>query len=70
MLSRGLAAIVLAAVVYVGVAGAVSLHAAQDPTTPPTSLANALPPNADGEYIFKNNCATCTDRTERARPRA
>src|SRR4030095_6291387 len=59
MLSRGLAAIVLAAVVYVGVAGAVSLHAAQDPTTPPTSLANALPPNADGGYIFKNNCAPC-----------
>jgi hypothetical protein len=24
-------------------------HAAQDPTTPPTSLANALPPNATGE---------------------
>src|SRR5919204_2186771 len=58
MLSRGIAAIVLAGIVYAGVAGAVSLHA-QDATTPPTSLANALPPNASGEYIFQNNCATC-----------
>jgi mono/diheme cytochrome c family protein len=59
MTSRGLAAVVLAAVAYVGVAGAVSLRAAQDPTTPPTSLTDALPPNATGEYIFQNNCATC-----------
>jgi len=55
MVSRGLGAIALTAVFYVGAAGAVSLHAAQDATTPPTSLANALPPNADGEYIFRNN---------------
>ena len=55
----GIRSIGIAALLCVAVAGAVSLHAAQDATTPPTSLANALPPNADGEYIFKNNCATC-----------
>jgi mono/diheme cytochrome c family protein len=70
MMSRGLAAIALAVVVYVGVAGAVSLHAAHDPTTPPTSLANALPPNADGEYIFKNNCATCHGADGKGSPRS
>jgi len=58
MARKGLASIAAAAMLY-GVAGAISLHAAQDATTPPTSLANALPPDADGEYIFKNNCATC-----------
>src|SRR3954467_11150129 len=59
MASRGLTGVVLAATVYVGIAGVTSLKAAQDATTPPTSLANALPPDADGEYIFRNNCATC-----------
>jgi len=59
MTSRGVAAVVLASVVYVGAAGAVSLRAAQDATTPPTSLSAALPANATGEYIFQNNCATC-----------
>jgi len=59
MAPKGLASIAAAAIVYAGVAGAITLHAAQDATTPPTSLANALPPDADGEYIFKNNCATC-----------
>ena len=59
MVSKGLTSIVLAAIVYAGVAGVISLHAAQDPTTPPTSLANALPPDATPEYIFQNNCATC-----------
>jgi mono/diheme cytochrome c family protein len=54
-----MAAIGMAAMLYVTVAGAISLHAAQDATTPPTSLANALPPDASPEYIFKNNCATC-----------
>jgi mono/diheme cytochrome c family protein len=49
----------VAAFVYVCVAGVIALHAAQDATTPPTSLVNALPPDADGEYIFRNNCATC-----------
>ena len=55
---KGLASIAAAAMLS-SVAGAISLHAAQDATTPPTSLANALPPDADGEYIFKNTCATC-----------
>ena len=59
MVSRGFTSIVIAAAVYLGIAGGISLHAAQDPTTPPTSLANALPSDADGEYIFRNNCATC-----------
>src|SRR6185295_14295655 len=59
MTPKGLASIAAAALVYAGVAGVITLHAAQDATTPPTSLANALPPDADGEYIFKNNCATC-----------
>jgi mono/diheme cytochrome c family protein len=59
MRSKGLSSIAIAAIVYAGVAGAISLHAAQDATTPPTSLANALPPDADGEYIYRNNCATC-----------
>ncbi len=59
MASRALTSIALAAILYVGVAGVISLHAAQDATTPPTSLANALPPNADSEYIWKNTCATC-----------
>src|SRR5438128_8622011 len=56
---QGITSIGVAALLYVSVSGAVSLHAAQDATTPPTSLANALPPDATGEYIFQNNCATC-----------
>ena len=59
MVSKGLASIAAAGIVYACAAGAITLHAAQDATTPPTSLANALPPDADGEYIFRNNCATC-----------
>src|SRR5690242_12578231 len=59
MFSRGITSILVAALVYAGAAGVVSLHAAQDATTPPTSLANALPADATPEYIFKNNCATC-----------
>jgi hypothetical protein len=51
--------VTIVAMLYVSVAAVVSLHAAQDATTPPTSLANALPPNATPEFIFKNNCATC-----------
>jgi len=53
------ASIAAAAIAYVSVAGAISLHAARDATTPPTSLANALPPDAAGGYTFKNNCAAC-----------
>ena len=57
--NSGLRSIAIAALLYLGVAGAVSLHAAQDPVTPPTSLEKALPPGADAEYLWKNNCATC-----------
>ena len=33
--------------------------AAQDTSTPPTSLANALASDATGQQIFQNACATC-----------
>ena len=57
---REFASIGIAALVCVSVAGAVSLHAAQDATTPPTSLANTgLPADATGEDIFRMTCATC-----------
>lgn len=59
MRARAFIAIGIAGIVYATVAGAVAVHAAQDPTTPPTSLANALPADATPEYIFKTNCATC-----------
>jgi len=49
----------LAAVMYVAVAGRVSLHAAQDAVTPETNLDNALPKNATGEDIFRMACSTC-----------
>jgi len=41
------------------VTGVVSAHADQNQAPPPTSLANALPPNATGEQIFLAACATC-----------
>ena len=56
---KGIASIGIAALLYVCVTGAVSLHAAQDATTPPTSLDNALPPNATGADIFRLACSTC-----------
>jgi mono/diheme cytochrome c family protein len=59
MASRGLTSIAVAATVYVGIAGVISLHAAQDATTPPTSLENALPPNATGADIYRLACSTC-----------
>ena len=49
----------VAMLLYVAGAGLVSLRAAQDATTPPTSLANALPADATGEQIFARACATC-----------
>jgi len=55
---------------YVGVAGAVSLHAAQDATTPPTSLENALPANATGEDIFRMTCVTCHGLDGRGSPQS
>src|SRR5262245_22039386 len=57
--SKGIAAIGIAAMTYVAIAGVVSLHAAQDLTTPRTSLENALPNNGTGEEIFRLTCATC-----------
>ena len=41
------------ALLYVCVLGAVSLRAAQDPSTPPTSLEHALPAAATGEQIYR-----------------
>jgi len=38
---------------------AASLHGAQDPITPPTSLTAALPAEPSGEQIFRQACATC-----------
>ena len=51
--------IAIAALIYVSATGAVSLHAAQDPVTPPTSLDNALPKDATGADIFRMTCSTC-----------
>jgi mono/diheme cytochrome c family protein len=56
--STGLTAIAGAALLYVGVAGAVSLHA-QDAVTPETNLDNALPRDATGADIFRLACSTC-----------
>ena len=47
------------ALLYVCVLGTVSLRAAQDDLTPPTSLERALPPAASGEQIYRQACATC-----------
>jgi hypothetical protein len=47
------------AVALLCVLGAVSLRAAQDPSTPPTSLERALPNLAGGEQIYRQACATC-----------
>jgi len=44
---------------FVGGLGVVTLHAAQDASTPPTSLAHALPAAAAGEQIYRQACATC-----------
>ncbi len=61
----------MAALLYVCVAGAVSLHAAQDATTPPTSLANTgLPADATGEDIFRMTCATCHALDGRGSPQS
>jgi mono/diheme cytochrome c family protein len=49
----------VAALLYLYVADNVAVHAAQDLTTPATSLVNALPANATGEQIFRMACATC-----------
>lgn len=66
----GTTSIGIAALLYTMMSGAVLLHAAQDPSTPPTSLENALPPGATGQYIFTNNCATCHAVDGKGSPRS
>ena len=56
--ARGITSIGIAAVLYITVAGAISLKA-QDEITPPTNLQNALPPNATGADIYRLACSTC-----------
>lgn len=48
----------MAAMVFAWSVRTTAVHA-QDAVTPPTSLDNALPPNATGEQIFHATCATC-----------
>ena len=57
--ARSWSSLTAAALLYAGALSAVSLHAAQDAVTPPTSLSHALPPHATGEQIFRAACATC-----------
>ena len=66
----GITSIGIAAILYVCVTGAVSLHASQDATTPPTSLDNALPKDATGEDIFRMTCSTCHGPDGRGSPRS
>ena len=40
-------------------AGAATIHAAQDATTAPTRFVAGLQPEANGEEIFRQACATC-----------
>jgi mono/diheme cytochrome c family protein len=56
---REITSIAIAALIYISATGAVSLHAAQDAVTPPTSLDNALPKDATGADIFRMTCSTC-----------
>jgi len=44
---------------YACVTGVASVRAAQDETTPPTSLTQALPASPTGEQIYLAACATC-----------
>ena len=56
---KGLTSMAIAATLYIGVT-AISLHAAQDATTPPTSLTNTgITSESTGEEIFRMTCATC-----------
>lgn len=48
-----------AALCFVLVMATVAAPAAQDASTPPTSLSHALASDATGEQIFQNACATC-----------
>jgi mono/diheme cytochrome c family protein len=48
-----------AVLVFVTATAGVTVRGAQDATTPPTSLVNALPADATGEQIFELACAAC-----------
>jgi mono/diheme cytochrome c family protein len=52
-------AFVVATACLAGSLVSISLQAAQDSETPPTSLEKALPADATGERIFRQTCATC-----------
>jgi len=56
---KGVRPIAIAALLYICVTCAASLHAAQDAVTPATSLDNALPKDATGADIFRLTCSTC-----------
>jgi hypothetical protein len=58
------------ALLSVCVLGTVSLRAAQDPSTPPTSLEHALPAAATGEQIYRQACATCHSLDGKGSPRS
>ena len=49
----------IAALLYLSVVAGASLDAAQDASTPPTSLDRALAANPSGEQIYRAACATC-----------
>ncbi len=67
---RDITSIAIAALIYVSATGAVSLHAAQDAVTPPTSLDNALPKDATGADIFRMTCSTCHGIDGRGSPQS
>ncbi len=68
--TRRSAPLVVAALLYLTAALSVALHAAQDASTPPTSLANALPAHATGEQIYRLACATCHGIDGKGSPQA
>lgn len=68
--SKKILSIGVAGLVYVCVTGVVSLHAAQDAATPPTSLENALPRDATGADIFRLTCSTCHGVDGRGSPQS
>jgi mono/diheme cytochrome c family protein len=66
MCARGAAPLLVSLVLY-GAAGTASV-AAQDPTTPATSLADALPADATGAQIYTLACAACHGADGRGAP--
>jgi len=59
----------VAALLFVWSARVASVKA-QDAVTPPTSLENALPADANGEQIFRATCATCHALDGKGSPRS